>query len=54
MIQILTREQAAERGLFTTDPVTGEKVPFTSWRMELTEQQQQEHEKQVANGTIPF
>lgn len=53
-MHVMTKEQAAERGLFTRDPVTGKQVPFTTWRPELTEQQKQEQEKQVANGTLPF
>ena len=54
MIQIMSKEQAAERGLFTRDPVTGKQVPFTTWRVELTEQQKKEQEKQVAEGILPF
>lgn len=54
MIQILTKEQAAKRGLFTKDPVTGKQVPFTTWRIELTEQQKQEQQKQIDAGKIPF
>lgn len=53
-MHVMTKQQAAERGLFTTDPITGRQVPFTTWRIELTEQQKQEQRKQVANGTIPF
>lgn len=54
MIQIMSKQQSAERGLYTRDPVTGKQVPFTTWRVELTEQQKQEQQKQVANGTLPF
>lgn len=53
-MHVMTKQQAAERGLFTADPITGRQVPFTTWRIELTEQQKQEQRKQVANGTIPF
>lgn len=54
MIQVMTREQAAERGLFTTDPVTGKQVPFTSWRMDLTDEQKEEEKKQIDSGELPF
>lgn len=53
-MHVMTKAQAAERGLFTKDPITGKQVPFTTWRVELTEQQKREQEKQVANGTLPF
>lgn len=53
-MQVMTKEQAAERGLFTRDPVTGKQVPFTTWRVELTEQQKQEQQKQIDAGKIPF
>lgn len=54
MIQIMSKEQAAERGLFTRDPVTGKQVPFTTWRVELTEQQKKEQQKQIDEGVLPF
>lgn len=53
-MHVMTKEQAAERGLFTKDPVTGKQVPFTTWRVELTEQQKQEQQKQIDAGEIPF
>lgn len=53
-MQVMTKEQAAERGLFTKDPVTGKQVPFTTWRIELTEQQKQEQQKQIDEGLLPF
>ena len=53
-MHVMTKEQAEKRGLFTRDPVTGKKVPFTTWRVELTEQQKKEQEKQVAEGVLPF
>lgn len=53
-MQVMTKEQAAERGLFTKDPVTGKQVPFTTWRLELTEQQQKEQQKQIDEGVLPF
>lgn len=53
-MHVMTKEQAAERGLFTKDPVTGKQVPFTTWRIELTEQQKQEQQKQIDAGKIPF
>ena len=54
MIQIMSKQQAAERGLFTRDPVTGKQVPFTTWRVELTEQQKKEQQKQIDEGLLPF
>jgi hypothetical protein len=54
MIQILTKEQAAERALYTHHPVTGEKIPFGSWRMELTEEQKEEHQRMLDAGEIEF
>ncbi len=53
-MHVMTKEQAAERGLFTKDPVTGKQVPFTTWRIELTDQQKQEQQKQIDAGKIPF
>lgn len=53
-MQVMTKEQAAERGLFTKDPVTGKQVPFTTWRVELTKEQKEAEQKQVADGTLPF
>lgn len=53
-MQVMTKERAAERGLFTKDPITGKQVPFTTWRVDLTEQQKKEQEKQVAEGVVPF
>jgi len=54
VIQILTKEQAKERGLYTTDPVTGKEVPFTAWRIELTPEQQAEHQRMLDAGEIQF
>lgn len=54
MIQIMPKQQAAKRGLFTKDPITGKQVPFTTWRIELTEQQKQEQQKQIDEGLLPF
>lgn len=53
-MHVMTKEQAAERGLFTKDPVTGKQVPFTTWRIELTDQQKQEQQKQIDEGLLPF
>lgn len=54
MIQIMSREEAEKRGLYTTHPVTGEKIPFGSWRMELTEEQKEEHQRMLDSGKVPF
>ena len=54
MIQVMTKEEAAKRGLYVIDRVTGKKVPFTTWRVELTDQQKQEQQKQIDAGKIPF
>ena len=54
MIQILTKEQAAERGLFTKDPITGKQVPFTTWRIEVPKEQKEAEQKQIAAGILPF
>ncbi len=53
-MHVMTKEQAAERGLFTKDPVTGKQVPFTTWRIELTKEQKEAEQKQVADGILPF
>lgn len=53
-MQIMTQAQAEKRGLFTKDPITGKPIPFTTWRIELTEQQKQEQQKQIDAGVIPF
>lgn len=53
-MHVMTKEQAAERGLFTRDPITGKQVPFTTWHIELTEQQKEAEKKQVADGILPF
>lgn len=54
MMQVMTKEKAAERGLFTKDPITGKQVPFTTWRIELTEKEKEEEAEQIAEGTLPF
>lgn len=54
MIQVMTKQQAEERGLFTKCPITGARIPFTTWRIELSEKDKQEQEKMVASGQIPF
>jgi len=53
-MHVMTKEQAAKRGLYVIDRVTGKRVPFTTWRIELTEQQKQEQQKQIDAGEIPF
>lgn len=53
-VQIMSKDQAAKRGLYVIDRVTGKQVPFTTWRIELTEQQKQEQQKQIDAGKIPF
>lgn len=54
MIQVMTREQAAKRGLFTVDPLTGKQVPFGCWRMELTDEQREEHQRMLDAGEVEF
>jgi len=53
-MHIMTKQEAEKRGLFTKDPVTGKPIPFTTWRIELTEQQKQEQQKQIEEGMLPF
>lgn len=53
-MHVMTRKQAAKHGLFTRDPVTGKQVPFTTWRIELTDQQKQEQQKRIDAGELPF
>lgn len=53
-MHVMTKEQAEKRGLYVIDRVTGKKVPFTTWHVELTEQQKQEQQKQIDAGKIPF
>lgn len=54
MIQIMSKDEAAKRGLFTVDPLTGKQIPFSSWRMELTEEQKKEHQRMLDSGEIEF
>jgi len=54
MIQVMTKEEAKERGLFTVDPITGKEVPFTAWQIELTPEQQAEHQRMLDAGEIQF
>lgn len=54
MTEEITKDQESEHVLFTKDPVTGKQVPFTTWRVELTEQQKQEHQKQIDEEILPF
>lgn len=53
-MQIMLREEAEKRNLFTKCPITGARIPFTTWRIELSEKEKQEQEKMVASGQIPF
>lgn len=54
MIQVMTHEQAAKRGLYTICPLTGRQIPFTSFRIELTEKRKEEEKKQIEEGLLPF
>lgn len=54
MIQVMTRQAAQERGLFTICPLTGRQIPFTSFRIELTEEQRKEHQRMLDAGEIKF
>jgi len=54
MIQVMTHEKAKERGLYTIDPITGKQVPFTTWRVELSEEEKEELQKQIDEGSLPF
>ncbi len=54
MMQVMTKEQAAARGLFTKDPITGKQVPFTTWRPELTPEQKAKYYDDLAKGIVPF
>ena len=53
-MHVMKIEDAKRHNLYTIDPVTGKQVPFTTWRIELTEQQKQEQQKQIDAGKIPF
>jgi len=53
-MQVMTKEEAAKRGLFTRDPVTGKPVPFSTQRIELTPEQKVKHYEDLAAGRIPF
>lgn len=53
-MQIMLREEAEKRNLFTRDPVTGKPIPFSSFRIEPSEDERAEQEKMVASGQIPF
>jgi N-acetylglutamate synthase/N-acetylornithine aminotransferase len=54
MMQVMSKEEAAKRGLFTRDPVTGKPVPFTTQRIEMTPEQRAQHYEDLAAGKIPF
>lgn len=53
-VQIMSKDQAAKRGLYVIDRVTGKRVPFTTWRVELTKEQKEAEQKQVEAGILPF
>lgn len=53
-MQVMTKEQAEARGLFTKDPITGKPVPFTTWRVELTKEQEDQQKKDIEAGRVPF
>lgn len=53
-MQVMTKEKAAERGLFTKDPITGKQVPFTTWRVELTKEQKEQQKKDIEAKRVPF
>lgn len=53
-MHVMTKTDAERHGLFTIDPVTGKPVPFSTWRIELTDEQRAEQEKMIASGQIPF
>lgn len=54
MIQVMTKQQAEERGLFTKCPITGARIPFSTWRIELTDEQKKEHQKLLDEKALPF
>jgi len=54
MMQVMSKEEAAKRGLFTRDPVTGKPVPFITQRIEMTPEQRAQHYEDLAAGKIPF
>ena len=53
-MQVMSKEEAAKRGLITRDPVTGKPVPFTTQRIEMTPEQRAQHYEDLAAGKIPF
>lgn len=53
-MHVMKIEDAKRHNLYTIDPVTGKQVPFTTWRVELTKEQKEAEQKQVADGTLPF
>ena len=54
MIQIMSKAEAEKRGLFTVDPLTGRQIPFTSFRIELTEERKEEEKREIEAGRLPF
>lgn len=53
-MHVMTKSEAERHNLYTIDPVTGQKIPFSTIRFELTEKEKAEQEKEVASGLIPF
>lgn len=54
MIQILPLDEARKRQLHNEYLERLFPMPKNIWRPELSEEQQKEYEKQLAEGTIPF
>lgn len=53
-MHVMKREDAEKHGLYTKDPITGQKIPFTTWRIELSEEERQEHQKLLDEKALPF
>jgi len=47
-------QEPEKRRLFTIDPINGKEVPFTIWRIELTPEQQKQHEEDIKADRLPF
>lgn len=53
-MHVMTRESAEKHGLYTICPITGQKIPFSSFRIELSEDEKKEHQKLLDEKALPF
>lgn len=53
-MHVMTKSEAERHNLYTICPMTGARIPFTTWRIELTDEQKKEHQKLLDEKALPF